>query len=63
VTSQQTSLESSPSAATSVAAPRRDRSLTLPPPPDDNEKYAYIDRNLPYLTITLIVSAACLTVS
>ena len=38
-------------------------SLTLPTPPGDGEKYAYIDRNLPYLTITLVVSATCLIVS
>lgn len=43
------------------AAPRRLAALC--PPPDDREKYAYIRRNLPYLTITLVVSAACLTYS
>jgi cellulose synthase (UDP-forming) len=37
--------------------------LTLPAPPDDAEKYAYTNRNLAYLTITLLISACCLTVS
>jgi cellulose synthase (UDP-forming) len=37
--------------------------LLLPEPPDDDEKYSYIPRNLPYLTTTLIISAACLTIS
>ena len=36
---------------------------TLPPPPSDDEKYAYIHRNLPYLTITLVISATCLIIS
>jgi hypothetical protein len=35
----------------------------LPPPPSDSEKYAYIHRNLPYLTFTLVVSATCLILS
>ena len=37
--------------------------LVLPQPPDDDEKYAYTERNLPYLTTILVISAACLTVS
>ena len=51
------------SAATAAAARLRQPSLTLPPPPSDEEKYSYIHRNLPYLTITLAVSAACLIFS
>jgi cellulose synthase (UDP-forming) len=53
-----------PVSATAVAdrAPRPP-SPALPPPPDDDEKHAYIDRNLPYLALTLAVSAACLIVS
>ncbi len=35
----------------------------LPPPPADNEKYAYIHRNLPYLTTTLVIGTACLIIS
>jgi cellulose synthase/poly-beta-1,6-N-acetylglucosamine synthase-like glycosyltransferase len=38
-------------------------SLVLPEPPDDDEKYAYVQRNLPYLTTTLIVGAASLIFS
>ena len=54
-----------PSAGTTVTAgtPRPQPSLTLPPPPSDGEKYAYTHRNLPYLTITLVVSATCLIIS
>jgi len=51
------------SSATTTGTPCHQPSLTLPPPPGDREKYAYVDRNLPYLTITLVVSAACLIVS
>jgi cellulose synthase/poly-beta-1,6-N-acetylglucosamine synthase-like glycosyltransferase len=38
-------------------------SLVLPAPPDDDEKYAYIQRNLPYLTTVLVIGATCLVVS
>ena len=38
-------------------------SLVLPEPPDDDEKYAYIQRNLPYLTTVLVIGATCLIVS
>ncbi len=38
-------------------------SLVLPEPPDDDEKYAYIQRNLPYLTTVLVIGASCLIVS
>ena len=37
--------------------------LTLPQPPDDLEKYAYLQRNLPYLTTILAISATCLIIS
>jgi cellulose synthase (UDP-forming) len=37
--------------------------LVLPEPPDDEEKYSYIQRSLPYLTTTLFVGAASLIVS
>jgi cellulose synthase/poly-beta-1,6-N-acetylglucosamine synthase-like glycosyltransferase len=37
--------------------------LVLPRPPDDGEKYSYVQRNLPYLTIVLVIGASCLTVS
>ena len=62
-TTRHASLE--PSASTTTAAtPRREHSPVLPPPPpDDGEKYAYVHRNLPYLTITLVVSASCVIIS
>jgi len=42
---------------------RRQACVVLPAPPDDNEKYAYAARNLPYLAATLVISAACIIVS
>ncbi len=42
---------------------RRSPRLVLPPPPDDDEKYAYVHRNLPYLTTLLVIGAGCLTFS
>jgi cellulose synthase (UDP-forming) len=50
-------------AATTAWRRRRQASTVLPAPPDDNEKYAYIHRNLAYLTTTLVISAGCLIVS
>jgi cellulose synthase (UDP-forming) len=44
-------------------AQRRVSSPVLPSPPSDAEKYTYIDRNLPYLTFTLVISATCLIIS
>jgi cellulose synthase/poly-beta-1,6-N-acetylglucosamine synthase-like glycosyltransferase len=37
--------------------------LVLPPPPDDKEKYSYVDRDLGYLTTVLVVGASCLIIS
>jgi cellulose synthase/poly-beta-1,6-N-acetylglucosamine synthase-like glycosyltransferase len=37
--------------------------LLLPRPPDDDEKYSYVQRNLLYLAIVLVIGASCLTVS
>ena len=42
-----------------TATPR----LVPPRPPDDDEKYAYTDRNLPYLTTGLVISATCVIIS
>jgi cellulose synthase (UDP-forming) len=61
-TTQPTSLEPA-GAATTAGAPHRQFAPALPAPPDDNEKYAYTDRNLPYLTITLTIGATCLIIS
>ncbi len=41
----------------------RQTRLVLPRPPDDDEKYAYIQRNLPYLTTILVIGASCLIIS
>ena len=48
-----------------TAAERRHRQagLVLPEPPDDEEKYAYIQRDLPYLATVLVIGACCLIVS
>ena len=51
-----------PVARTAIREPQRPR-LTLPQPPDDREKYAYLQRNLPYLTTILAISATCLIIS
>jgi cellulose synthase (UDP-forming) len=52
------------SPATTAAWRRRGpTSLVLPQPPDDNEKYAYTYRNLPYLTTILVIGAGCLIIS
>jgi GT2 family glycosyltransferase len=52
--------------ANAVAVPGRVGSqpgLVVPRPPNDEEKYSYADRNLPYLTIILVIGASCLTIS
>jgi cellulose synthase (UDP-forming) len=51
------------SMASAAGRPQAGPVVTLPPPPDDTEKYAYVSRNLPYLAITLAISAACLIIS
>ena len=35
----------------------------LPRPPDDVEKYSYVQRDLPYLATILVIGSACLVVS
>lgn len=37
--------------------------LVVPSPPDDHEKYSYVDRNLTYLATILILGAGCLIIS
>jgi cellulose synthase (UDP-forming) len=59
-----TQVPATPQAGRTSTAKRTGASrVVLPEPPDDDEKYAYVQRNLPYLTITLVISAACLTIS
>jgi cellulose synthase/poly-beta-1,6-N-acetylglucosamine synthase-like glycosyltransferase len=51
------------SVLTAASKRHQRRSLVLPEPPDENEKYSYIQRNLPYLTTILVIGAGCLIVS
>jgi cellulose synthase (UDP-forming) len=51
------------SAVTAAGSRGRQTGLVLPGPPDDEEKYVYVQRNLPYLTTVLIIGAACLIIS
>jgi len=37
--------------------------LVPPLPPDDDEKHAYVQRNLPYLTTVLAIGSGCLIIS
>jgi len=47
-----------------VTERRRGQShLVLPLPPDDREKYSYVDRNLGYLTTILVLGGSCLIAS
>ncbi|MBV9095840.1 MAG: glycosyltransferase, partial [Streptosporangiaceae bacterium] len=46
------------------ASPRQgQRGLVPPHPPDDDEKYLYIQRNLPYLTTVISIGSCCLIFS
>jgi cellulose synthase/poly-beta-1,6-N-acetylglucosamine synthase-like glycosyltransferase len=47
----------------SPAGKWQQRHLVLPYPPDDEEKYSYIQRNLPYLTTVILIGAGCLVIS
>jgi len=49
--------------ATTTATPRHQAPIPYPPPPNDDEKYAYIDRNLTYLTTVLVIGVSCLIFS
>ncbi len=47
-----------------AAPPARERYRLVPPhPPDDDEKYLYIQRNLPYLTTVILIGSCCLIYS
>lgn len=46
-----------------AAAPGERSRLVLPAPPDDEEKYSYLQRNLPYLTTVICIGSCCLVVS
>jgi cellulose synthase (UDP-forming) len=51
------------SAFTAVPGQQTQSRLVLPQPPDDAEKYAYVERNLGYLAMILVIGASCLTYS
>jgi cellulose synthase (UDP-forming) len=57
----QTQLQAQAGAPGVVA--RRRPGPVLPHPPDDAEKYGYIDRDLPYLATLLFIGAGCLCLS
>jgi cellulose synthase (UDP-forming) len=59
----QAPLEPPVSAVTTRPKRHRQTCLVLPAPPDDVEKYLYIDRNLPYLATILVIGAGCLIIS
>jgi cellulose synthase/poly-beta-1,6-N-acetylglucosamine synthase-like glycosyltransferase len=59
----QASLEPPASTITTTTRLRRPASIVLPAPPDDDEKYAYIFRNLPYLATILVIGSGCLIFS
>jgi cellulose synthase (UDP-forming) len=48
---------------TAVSGEQRQSRLVLPQPPDDAEKYAYVERNLGYLAMILVIGASCLIYS
>ena len=37
--------------------------MMTPAPPDDEEKYSYIQRNLPYLATVILIGSCCLAFS
>ena len=53
--------------ARSVTSPgrrhQRHVGLVLPLPPRDDEKYSYVQRNLPYLTTVILIGSVCLIFS
>ena len=47
-----------------ASARRHQQGQLVPPhPPDDDEKYSYIQRNLPYLTTVILIGSCCLIIS
>jgi cellulose synthase (UDP-forming) len=62
-TTKQASLEPSAGTVVSAGLPSGQARLVLPAAPDDTEKYAYVQRNLPYLTTCLCIGAACIIIS
>jgi cellulose synthase (UDP-forming) len=49
---------------TTITAGRPQPDRLLPPaPPDDDEKYSYVQRNLPYLTTVILLGSVCAIIS
>src|SRR5215469_8417946 len=59
----QASLEPPASTVGAASRPSPQTRLVLPYPPDDAEKYAYVQRSLPYLTTILVIGAGCIIIS
>jgi len=59
----QASLEPPASTVSAASRPSPQTRLVLPCPPDDAEKYAYVQRSLPYLTTILVIGAGCIIIS
>jgi cellulose synthase (UDP-forming) len=62
-TTEQASLGPPASTVATGQRPPPQTRLVLPRPPDDVEKYAYVQRNLPYLTTVLAIGAICIIIS
>jgi cellulose synthase (UDP-forming) len=62
-TTEQAPLEPSSSTVVAPESPSAQARLVVPLPPDDAEMYSYVQRNLPYLTTSLCIGAACIIIS
>jgi cellulose synthase (UDP-forming) len=62
-TTGQASLGPPVSTVTAPQRPPQQARIVLPGPPDDEEKHAYVQRNLPYLTTILLIGAICILIS
>jgi Glycosyltransferase like family 2 len=64
MTGQQAATTRTISTATMAGTTAAGRPGLVPPrPPDDDEKYLYIQRSLPYLTTVILIGSCCLIVS
>ena len=63
ITAGQAALERPVTAVGDADQQRPPTGPELPHPPDDDEKFGYIHRNLPYLTAMIVIGAGCLIIS
>jgi cellulose synthase (UDP-forming) len=63
ITAGQAALERPVTAVGDADQQRPPAGPELPHPPDDDEKFGYIHRNLPYLTAMIVIGAGCLIIS